>query len=82
MGNVRIINSKGQVKFVPEGITKASWFIKSDWQVQDLKVEQKVIVNEEIQEGLDDLFEASEEIIIGKPEELESNTKKTPKNKK
>jgi hypothetical protein len=40
MGNVRIINSKGQVKFVPEGITKASWFIKSDWQVQDLKVSE------------------------------------------
>lgn len=57
MGNVRVINSKGDVKFIPEGITKASWFIKSDWQVQDLKVEQKVIVNEKIQEDLKELFE-------------------------
>ena len=40
MGNVRVINSKGDVKFIPEGITKASWFIKSDWQVQDLKVSE------------------------------------------
>ena len=40
MGNVRVINSKGDVKFIPEGITKSSWFIKSDWQVQDLKVSE------------------------------------------
>lgn len=43
---VRIVNESGDVKFVPESITKERWFKNSKWKVQDLKVKEQEILTQ------------------------------------